>query len=79
MAELKLNSTGIRQILKSPEMQRLVNDRASKVARASGEGYSTKEKPSPTRARALIFPETYEAKRDNSKRGTMLRNLGAAR
>ncbi|QOW64958.1 hypothetical protein IDM48_11560 [Rothia amarae] len=77
--ELKLNRKGVGEILRSPELRKVALDRAQKIANASGEGYAATSRIGSKRARASVFTESREARLDNAKRQTILRNVGAGR
>lgn len=72
-----LNSAGIRELLKSSEIQSVLNETAEAVARRAGEGYEavpgTRGK---TRANVRVQAATEEAKKDNLEHNTLLKSLG---
>lgn len=71
---LVLNSKGIRDYLRSPSVQGALQQEANRIAKASGTGYTGESKVGRTRALANVHATTFEARRDNSKNGTILRN-----
>jgi len=71
--EIELNSAGIQEMLKSPEMQAMLLERASAVADRAGSGYATDVYVGRTRANASVFPYDDEALRDNMKNNTLLK------
>ena len=74
---VELVSAGVRELLRSPEIQSNINEVAEAVARRAGEGYEavpgTKGK---TRANVRVQAGTPEANRDNKKNNTLLKALG---
>lgn len=65
-----LNRQGVSELLKSPEMQSIVNDGAAQLAAECGDGYGTR--PTMTdRAGCNLFAETDEAKADNLEHNTL--------
>lgn len=73
--EIELNSAGIREMLRSDEMQALLGEKAAAIAGRCGDGYESDVYMTPGRAIASVFTATPEAARDNSKNNTILRNL----
>lgn len=76
---IKLNRQGITKILKSPSMRKAVEKRARQIATAAGPGYEADSMIGKNRARASVYTKTFQARRDNAKRNTLLRSIGAAR
>ncbi|MDG6113751.1 hypothetical protein [Lactococcus formosensis] len=69
----KLNRSGVSSLMKSTEMQELLKEKASAVKQRCGPGYSQDLYVGKNRANAMVFAETYEAKRDNKKNNTILK------
>ena len=76
---IKLNSAGVRQLLKSPEMRAIVDELASQVAAGAGEGFEKEVKQAGTRVYAHIHAETPEAYYKNAKHNILLKALGGAK
>ena len=80
MAKLKfkLNLSGLNELMKSAEMQGVLNDAAGQIAAQAGEGYET-EQAHPIRfvAIASVNASTWEAYRDNSENNTLLTAMGS--
>lgn len=72
---IELNSAGIREMLRSSEMQALLAERAAEIAMRAGDGYSSDTYLTGGRAIASAFAETKEAYRDNLDNNTLLRSL----
>lgn len=66
-----LNPAGVRELLKSPEMQRILQDAADAKAAACGQGYEASVKVGANRAYANIYPATKEAYHDNLDNNTL--------
>lgn len=73
--KFKLNRDGVGQLLKSKEMEKIVSGHASRTARASGQGYASSTKNAGSRVVGKAYAETWQAKRDNAKNNTLLKNL----
>lgn len=76
---VKLNWAGFRQLRRCDGAKALVNGAAGRIAAACGEGYVAEESPGRNRARAIVHPDTTEARIDSLQNLTMLRNLRAGR
>lgn len=73
---VKLNSAGVRQLLRSKEMQTICTEHAQQIAARCGNGYSTDSAVKETRAIALVYPKTAAARRDNYRNNTIEKALG---
>lgn len=71
--KFKLNSSGVGQLLKSPEMQSMLTEKASGVRKRAGEGYAQDIYVGKSRANAMVYADSYKAKRDNMKNNTLLK------
>lgn len=69
----KLNYAGIGQLLKSAEMQKVLEEKATAIKNRCGDGYKQDIYVGKTRANAMVYAETFEAKRDNMKNNTILK------
>lgn len=76
---VRLNLAGFRQLRKSEGAKAMVNAAAGRIAAACGDGYVAEESPGRNRARAIVHPDTTEARIDSLKNLTLLRNLRAGR
>ncbi len=72
---IELNSAGIRELLRSDEMQELLGEQAAEIAGRCGAGYSSDTYLTGGRAVASAFAESPEAIRDNLDNNTLLRSL----
>lgn len=71
--KFKLNSDGVRELLKSQEMQSVLIKKATGIKNRCGEGYTQDVYVGKNRANAMVKAETYQAKRDNLKNNTILK------
>ena len=71
--KFKLNSDGVRELLKSQEMQSVLNEKATGIKNRCGEGYTQDVYVGKNRANAMVKAETYQAKRDNLTNNTILK------
>ena len=74
--KMELNSSGIRQLLKSEEMGQMLKQQAEQVRARCGSGYSTDLYQASSRVIAGVFAETAEAAKQNSRENTLLKALG---
>lgn len=73
---VKLNSQGVRELLKSQAIANACREQADAVAGRAGEGYSVEQRDYPERTGFVVSAETDEARRDNLKNNTLLKALG---
>lgn len=73
MDKFELNSKGVGDLLKSAEMQSVLNEYASGIKNRAGVGYEHDVQVNPGRAHAMVWADTYQAKADNSKNNTLLK------
>lgn len=71
--EIKLNSAGVRSLLRSAEMRTICEEHAQAIAARAGNGYATDSMTGTNRVNASVFPATVEATRDNMKNNTLLK------
>ncbi|HEM2777305.1 TPA: hypothetical protein ACGOSD_001394 [Streptococcus suis] len=69
----KLNRAGVRELLKSPEMQAVLTDKANGIRNRAGDGYASDIYVGKTRANAMVYADSIKAKRDNKKNNTLLK------
>lgn len=78
--KFKLNLAGLNDLMKSGEMQAVLNSAASQIASAAGDGYEVESAhPISFVAIAAVHAETYEAKRQNSENNTLLKAAGGVK
>lgn len=75
ITRIKLNSKGVRALLKSEEMQNGLKEIAAGAAERCGSGYGSDMKMMGTRVIASVYTETEEAAEDNYEHNTILTRL----
>lgn len=73
--QIKLNSAGVRQLLRSEEMKAICSQLASDARSRCGAGYASDTYTSKTRVNAMLWADTPAARRDNMKNDTILKAL----
>lgn len=73
----ELNRAGVRALMRSPEMQAALKDRADTVKDHCGDGYESYV--AQTRAVAVVETATRQAIDDNSANNTLLKAASASR
>lgn len=71
--EFKLNGARVRELMKSEEMQTILNNKATDIASRCGAGYDHDTHVGKNRANAMVYADSFSAKRDNSKNNTILK------
>lgn len=70
-----LNTSGVRELLKSEELRTVVEEYASRIAKTAGNGFTANARVS-NRAVARVIAETDEAMRDCEDNNTLLKAAG---
>ena len=70
---IELNSEGVRELLRSPEMAAICQAHAQAIAGRAGNGYTVTTYTGVSRVNASVMTETVEAMRDNLKNNTLLK------
>ena len=75
MSKLKfeLSKAGVRALMQSEEMQAILNDKASEAVNRLGAGYEKDSYVGKNRANAMVYAETYQAKKDNLRNNSILK------
>jgi hypothetical protein len=68
-----LNRAGVRALMKSEEMQSILKEKADNALNSLGEGYKSDIHVGKNRANAMVYADTYQAKRDNLKNNSILK------
>ena len=71
----KLNRAGVRELLKSQEMQDILKKHATTIKDRAGDGYEQDIYIGKNRANAMVKAETFKARKDNSKNNTLLKGV----
>ena len=73
--KFKLNSAGVRELLKSQEAMAVVKSYADAVQDRAGEGYEVTRYVGKRRVNASVSAATKEARKDNYDNNTLLKAL----
>ena len=71
--KFELNRAGVRALMQSAEMQAVLKGRADGDLNSIGEGYKSDSRVGKNRANAMVYADTYQAKRDNLKNNSILK------
>lgn len=71
--KFKLNRKGIADLMKSDEMQGILNEKATAIRNRCGDGYEQDIYVGKNRANAMVSAESVKAKKDNLKNNTLLK------
>lgn len=71
--KFELNRSGVRDLMQSDEMQSILKDKANNALNSLGQGYKTDSYVGKNRANAMVYADTYQAKRDNLKNNSILK------
>lgn len=77
--EFKLNSVGVRQLLKSEEMQSILSEYGSEIASNAGSGFEIDERVYKKRAVVNVYPKTEHARIKDYKENALLKAVGSSR
>lgn len=73
--EIKLNSEGVRALLRSEEMKAECEKRANEAVGRLGPGYEVTTYTGKNRVNASIHAESYQARQDNMENNSILKAL----
>lgn len=76
--EFELDINGLRELMKGPEMQAVLQEAGDAVASGAGGDYGVRVHVADYVAIANVFPESQEAAKDNYENNTLLKALGSA-
>ena len=71
--KFELNYAGVRALMRSEEMQAILKGKADNATNSLGEGYKSDIYVGKNRANAMIYADSYRAKRDNLKNNSILK------
>lgn len=71
--KFELNRSGVRALMQSAEMQSILKDKANNALNSLGEGYKSDIHVGKNRANAMVYADTYKAKKDNLKNNSILK------
>lgn len=76
--KFELNRDGVKELLKSSEMQDVISGHANQVQNAAGNGYGSEMTIGKNRCWATVRAETPHAYYSNLKNNTLLKALGGS-
>lgn len=71
--EFKLNRAGVRSLMQSAEMQSILKNKASDAVSRLGLGYDSDIYVGENRANAMVYADSFKARRDNAKNNSILK------
>jgi len=71
--QFKLNKAGVGSMLKSAEMQSVLSKQASAIKNRCGEGYEQDIFVGKNRANAMVWADSYQARKENMENNTLLK------
>lgn len=74
--EFVIHKNGVKDLLKSQEMQDMLATKAAGIAARAGDGFTSGVRVGTDRARAYVLPETYVARRRQAKHHLLERAVG---
>lgn len=74
--KIELSKAGMREMLKSAEVKKAIDDKARDIAGRCGEGYAASSTIGRERVLAAVYADTPEARRDNLDNNTILKAVG---
>lgn len=74
--EFIIHKNGVKDILKSQEVQDMLAIKAALIAARAGDGFTSGVRVGTDRARAYVLPETYVARRRQAKHHLLERAVG---
>lgn len=77
--DFKLNLAGLNELMKSAEMQSVLEDAGQRVASAPGGSYGSRVHTASFVAICNVYPEDANAAKDNAKNNTLLKALGSVK
>lgn len=72
---IELNTSGVRQLLRSTEMQDMTEQIAKGIQQRAGAGYESNTLLGRNRATARVFTADRQAYKDNNNNNTLLKSL----
>ena len=75
MVDFELNKEGVRDLMRSKEMQSLLHDIGATAYSSLGDGYEMTERVGKNRANVQIAAETFRARHENAKTNSILKSL----
>lgn len=76
---IKLNTAGVRELLRSEEVRRDLEERAQRMAEAAGEGFEASSSIGTTRAHATVRTASFAARKAEATDRALTRAIDAGR
>ena len=76
---IKLNTAGVRELLRSSELQTECMNYAQQIQGTAGEHYAVSNRNYPERSGASVYPADDEGFYDNLHHNTLLKAMGSAK
>ena len=73
--KFKLNLKGLNELMKSEEMQSILEEKGKRVANNAGKEYASRVHLASFVAIANVYPDSKDAAKDNYKNNTLLKAL----
>lgn len=73
--KIKLNHSGVKELLRSNEMMAVCKEHADKALNKLGDGYEVTTHTGATRVNASIIATSYNARRENMENNSILKAL----
>lgn len=77
--EIKLNTSGVRELLKSAELSEECMEYAKRMQANAGEHYSVEARSYPERVGAAVFPADEKGYYDNLHHNTLVKAMGSVK
>ena len=74
--EFVIHKNGVKDLLKSQEVQDMLATKAAGIAARAGDGFTSGVRVGTDRARAYVLPDTYVARRRQAKHHLLERAVG---
>lgn len=77
--KIKLNSSGVRELLKSAEIKSAVDECANSAVNKLGAGYEAQSRNYPERSGTVVKAVTHSAMKENAENNTILKAVGSSK
>lgn len=71
--KFKMNHAGVRDLMRSEDMQAILREKAEAIKARAGDGYEMDIHVGKNRANAMVWAESFEAKKETLKSNTLLK------
>ena len=73
--KIKLNSKGVKELLKSEDITQTCIEQAEAVRQRAGDGYAMERRTYPERTGCIVYTDSVKAMTENLKNNTLLKAL----